>query len=88
MIKKGDQGFYCIVKDFMCIKDDFFQVDYNVVDYFSLIMEFSVFSFVGLIGQFVGDGFIIYINGIELIDLLLGFKYLLMVNNNGKQVGI
>lgn len=51
------------------------QVVYNGVDYFSLIFESIIFNFFGLIGQLDGDGVVVYINGIMIIDLLLDMQY-------------
>lgn len=86
-IKNRDSGLYRIAKDFMRTKDDPFQADYNAADHFGSTMEPSVSNFVGSIGQPAGDGFITYTNGTELTDALLGFKYSMSANNNGKSGG-
>lgn len=82
-VKKHDQGFYRISKDFMRTKDDPFQSDFYSADHFGSTLEPEESSFMGNIGQPAGDGFVTYMNGSKLSDALLGFKYSLSTKNDG-----
>ncbi|AEV95369.1 YfhO family protein [Pediococcus claussenii] len=67
--------FYRVGSNFARTKDDAMQFNYNGGSQFNSSLESSMINLLGTIGQPVSSGNVSYLNGTNLSDSLLGFKY-------------
>lgn len=82
-IQTNDSSFYRVGSNFARTKDDAMQFNYNGGSQFNSSLESSMINFLGAIGQPVSSGNVSYLNGTELSDSLLGFKYWMINDQTG-----